>query len=66
MQLYYFFYIQVGFVGESAVDEGGPKREFFRLLAYVACTSLFKGGPSNPNFMANNTVAVQVSFQGMT
>ncbi len=48
-------------MGESAIDEGGPKREFFRLLSQKATGVYFQGGPSKPNFMINNATAVQVS-----
>ena len=39
------------FVGEGAVDYGGPKKEFFRLLALEAAESFFffflERAPSN-------------------
>ena len=47
------------FVGEGAVDQGGPKREFFRLLAKEASETYFKGN-KRARFFANNTIAVQV------
>lgn len=42
-------YLKVTFVGEPAVDEGGPRRELFRLLIQAAtCTSgLFAGLPGH-------------------
>lgn len=30
--------IRVHFIGESGVDVGGPRREFYRLLVTTACT----------------------------
>ena len=35
----YCDFVQVTFVGEGAVDAGGPRREFFRLLASSAADS---------------------------
>lgn len=31
--------IRVNFIGEPAVDGGGPRREFYRLLVEAACTA---------------------------
>lgn len=31
--------IRVNFIGEPAVDGGGPRREFYRLLVEAACTT---------------------------
>ena len=40
--------LQVRFVGEEAVDEGGPRREFFHLLmTEIFKSSLFSGFPSH-------------------
>ena len=41
--------LRVTFVGESAVDDGGPRREFFQLLQHdIACKSgLFAGWPDH-------------------
>ena len=41
--------LQVTFVGEAIVDDGGPRREYFNLLQQsTACTSgLFVGWPHN-------------------
>lgn len=41
--------LKVYFIGEHSVDDGGPRREFFRLLMKEAFTSsgLFSGWPSN-------------------
>ena len=34
---------QVTFFGESSIDDGGPRREFFRLLVLQAGESLLRG-----------------------
>lgn len=54
--------LQVRFVGEAAVDEGGPRREFFHLLMKEVFQSyLFSGYPNhivpchNVKAVANNT-----------
>ena len=40
--------MQVLFVGEEAIDEGGPKQEFFRLLAmFQPHTPLVKSIPNS-------------------
>ena len=40
--------LKVRFVGESAVDDGGPRREFFQLLNAIASKSgLFSGFPDH-------------------
>ncbi len=41
--------IKVSFIGESSVDEGGPRREFFQLTLKETFTTLglFAGWPSN-------------------
>ena len=49
--------LPVTFVGESAVDDGGPRREYFKLLQYDnACKSSLFGGCrpccTNPQFNA--------------
>ena len=51
--------LQVTFVGEGAIDQGGPKREFFRLFAEQACT-YFRGDDKRPKFLRNDILAVQV------
>ena len=52
---------KVTFVGEGAVDYGGPRREFLRLLGTGAATSLFIGHPAN-KFFHMNAQALQVSL----
>ena len=49
------------FVGESALDYGGPRREFFRLLASDAAQSLFVGNDGMKFFYLDPT-ALQVSM----
>lgn len=57
--------LQVRFIGEEAVDEGGPRREFFHLLIRAIFQSqLFTGFPDhviplhNVKEVANNTYLV--------
>ncbi len=42
--------IQVSFIGEAAIDTGGPRREFFRLLTaaiLLSNSSTFEGYPAS-------------------
>ena len=55
--------MQVTFVGEGAVDHGGPKREFFRLFAKEASQTYFKGSSEKCRFFVNNVTAVQVNLE---
>jgi hypothetical protein len=55
--------MQVTFVGEGAVDHGGPKREFFRLFAKEASQTYFKGASEKCRFFVNNVTAVQVNAE---
>ena len=50
-----FYVFKVRFVGEGAVDQGGPRREFFRLLAINARDVFLQG-----KFFATNVPAIQV------
>ena len=50
---------QVTFVGEGAIDYGGPRREFFRLLAAKASKSMFIGS-DDMMFFSMDTAALQV------
>lgn len=52
--------LQVTFVGEGAIDSGGPRREFFRLLAVEGANRFFVGHRSK--FFASNVTAFQVSI----
>lgn len=49
------------FTGEGAVDHGGPRREFFRLLGCGACDLYFHGLPECKFFLANVS-AIQVAI----
>ena len=51
--------IQVRFIGEGAVDHGGPRREFFCLLA-IGAKDFFLVGPPAKKFFAANVSAIQV------
>ena len=55
------YMLQVNFVGESAIDHGGPLREFFRLLALESSEEFFQGR-LGCKFFVNNVVALQVKF----
>lgn len=50
----------MNFVGEGAIDHGGPKREFFRLFARLASETYFRGATDTCRFFDNNMMAVQV------
>ena len=54
---------QITFVGEGAVDLGGPRREFFRLLACEAAESPYFCGGTLGKFFACNVPAVRVSVK---
>ena len=49
------------FVGESGVDLGGIKREFFRLFMKELGNSIFMQGTGNNKFFSFNMPAIQVS-----
>ena len=49
---------QVTFFGESSIDDGGPRREFFRLLVLQAGESLLRG--DNIKFFSLNVPALVV------
>lgn len=54
-------HIRVRFVGEPAVDEGGPRREFFMLLMNaIANSGSLLQGPPNRRVLRHNTSAFQV------
>ena len=53
--------MQVSFVGEWAVDTGGPRREFFRLVALEAKEKFFIGR-SFQKFFLCDILAIQVSL----
>ena len=51
--------MQVCFVGESGIDTGGPRREFFRLLVEEGSARYLVGTPGKMT-SASNTIACQV------
>ena len=53
-----FIFEKVNFIGESSIDSGGPRREFFRLLAYESSQLYMRGGKDK--YMASNVAALQV------
>ncbi|KAL5491583.1 hypothetical protein EMCRGX_G016897 [Ephydatia muelleri] len=52
------FLLKVTFFGESSIDDGGPRREFFRLLVLQAGESLLRG--DNIKFFSLNVPALVV------
>lgn len=52
--------LKVTFVGEGAIDSGGPRREFFRLLGIMCADSAYFHGLENCKFFASNVPAVKV------
>ncbi len=48
-------------VGEGAVDAGGPRRQFFRILGIEGARVLFVGNDSQ-TFFASRVVAIQVCY----
>ena len=51
--------MQVTFVGEEAVDEGGPLREYLRLLMHdIASNNALFCGPEDYRTVAHNTLAL--------
>ena len=48
--------IQVTFFGETSIDVGGPRREFFRLLVVQAAETLLRG--VNVKFFSLNVPAI--------
>ena len=55
-----FTLLQVSFVGEGAIDCGGPRREFFRLVALEAKDRFFTGGLKK--FFLCDMMAIQVNY----
>ena len=53
-------FTQVTFVGEGAVDTGGPRREFLRLLAAELTSSPHFQSGSEGSFFACNTTGYKV------
>ena len=56
----YILVLQVNFVGEGSIDTGGPRREFFRLLADRAQNSLyFHSGNTGGSFFCIEHIWLQ-------
>lgn len=51
--------LQIKFAGEGAIDYGGPRREFFRLLGNTIMDKYFRGKESQ-KFFSQNVSAIQV------
>ena len=54
------FLFQITFIGEGAIDYGGPKREFFRIFSQEVGENYFKGQRGQPKFFRGDMLAVQV------
>lgn len=54
------FCVQVNFIGEEAIDQGGPKREFWRLLAIDIMTKLCIGSDHRLT-LEHNVAGLEVS-----
>ena len=56
--------LKVCFIGESAVDDGGPRREFFRLLLQelFSASGLFDGYPESTSPQHNVVAIAQSQF----
>ena len=52
-------HLAVTFLGEPAVDAGGPCREFFRLLIQEVFGSSFFDGPEDARVPAHNLLALE-------
>ena len=54
-------HLKIVFIGEPAVDDGGPRREFFVLLmGAVANSGSLLDGPPDCRVLRHNTSALQV------
>ena len=51
--------LHIKFAGEGAIDYGGPRREFFRLLGNSIRDNYFRG-EENQKFFCQNVSAIQV------
>lgn len=59
-------HLRVSFLGEPAVDGGGPRREFFMLLmGSIANNSSLLDGPPDRRVLRHNTTALQVFVDAM-
>lgn len=54
--------LKVSFVGEEAVDTGGPSREFWRILMYTIVGN-YCCGDEGKRVFTQNTNALRVSWQ---
>ena len=53
-------HLKVIFIGEPGVDDGGPKREYFRLLLQeIAHSNMYFRGPIEKRLPAHNVLAIQ-------
>ena len=58
-------HIRVTFLGEPAVDDGGPRREYFMLLIdEIANNGSLLDGPPHRRVLRHNTVAFKVLYFG--
>ena len=53
-------YIQVNFIGEPAVDAGGPSREFFQLFLQELARNLMISCPNGSKIFDHNVPSLQV------
>lgn len=54
--------LQINFAGEGGIDQGGPRREFFRLLG-IGLKDTFFRGTDNRKFFAQDVSAIQVCIR---
>jgi hypothetical protein len=54
--------LRITFLGESAIDDGGPKREFMILMGAIANNGSIMYGPPNKRLVRHNAAALQVSY----
>ena len=56
-------YLEIKFISEPAIDEGGPTREFLRLLMRsIDTNALYLDGAPNHRVPRHNAIAVQVAI----
>ena len=59
--IYYLFLLKVKFIGEEAVDEGGPKKEFWRLLG-EAIRKEMCAGDNEKLCLEHDVIGLQVNI----
>lgn len=60
-------HLRVTFLGEAAVDEGGPRREFFMvLMGAISNNSSLLDGPADRRVLRHNISAFQVATMDVT